>query len=260
MDDGSTDSTEAVASAFCQKDARFRYLRKPNGGLSSARNAGLRNVRGNWIQFLDADDTIEATKFEKHLRQIEQSGFAHNLVTYCDYRRGHQDNIRIEVAGYIDCEMRSAEHLRELIDRWERDLSIPAHSFVFSSRFFFSEGITFNESLPNHEDFDCWLKIFALNPTVRYISEKLCTYRRSVGSMSSNMRSMGEGFLQMLDGHIQSQDHPVEVRKLLLRKRREVLKTYNCIDRMTFKEKCLSLDHLSCYYWKRFLQKSGMAR
>jgi len=74
------------------------------------------------------------------------------------------------------------------------------------------------------------------------------------------MRSMGEGFLQMLDGHIQSQDHPVRVRKLLLQKRREVLKTYNRIDRMSFKEKCLSLDHLSCYYWKRFLQKLGVAR
>ncbi len=51
VDDGSTDGTGTVAAAL-----GARVVRKPNGGLSSARNAGIRAARGDWIALLDADD------------------------------------------------------------------------------------------------------------------------------------------------------------------------------------------------------------
>lgn len=260
VNDGSTDGTEAVALQFCHKDARIRYVRKSNGGLSSARNTGLRNTRGHWVQFLDADDILEPTKFEKHLRHIRESGSASGMVSYCDYKRGHQSNIRVEVGGYVDCHFKSRECLKELIVRWEDDLSIPAHCFLFSGVFFSHDGITFDESLSNHEDFDCWLRIFALNPRVIYIDEKLCIYRMSDGSMSCNMALMGDGFLQLIDAHLNCNSYPPSVRSLLLRKRRQVLKTYNRIDRMSLKEKLLLSGHLSRYYWKRLLQKSKLVR
>ena len=52
IDDGSTDETPAVAKAL----DGVRVFRKPNGGAASARNFGLREARGEWITFLDADD------------------------------------------------------------------------------------------------------------------------------------------------------------------------------------------------------------
>lgn len=54
IDDGSTDSTAQLAEQF--KDPRCRVIRKPNGGVSSARNAGLARASGKYISFLDADD------------------------------------------------------------------------------------------------------------------------------------------------------------------------------------------------------------
>lgn len=62
VNDGSPDNTDQVASRWCLIDARFKYAKKQNGGLSSARNYGLKLAKGNYIQFLDADDLIERNK------------------------------------------------------------------------------------------------------------------------------------------------------------------------------------------------------
>ncbi len=58
VNDGSPDHTEEVAKKWLEKDPRFRYIDKENGGLSSARNAGIKIAKGEWILPLDADDRI----------------------------------------------------------------------------------------------------------------------------------------------------------------------------------------------------------
>ncbi|WP_407484487.1 glycosyltransferase family 2 protein [Elizabethkingia miricola] len=65
VNDGSPDNTEEIALKWVDKDVRFRYVKKENGGPSSARNTGLKEAKGIWVQFLDGDDLIEAQKFEK---------------------------------------------------------------------------------------------------------------------------------------------------------------------------------------------------
>lgn len=64
VDDGSTDNSREVAESYCGKDSRFRYFFQKNKGLSAARNKGIELSRGNYFQFLDADDLIEKRKLE----------------------------------------------------------------------------------------------------------------------------------------------------------------------------------------------------
>lgn len=64
VDDGSTDNTEAVVREYILSDPRIRYLRQQNAGPSAARNLALREAKGEFIQFLDADDLIQPAKFE----------------------------------------------------------------------------------------------------------------------------------------------------------------------------------------------------
>ena len=58
VNDGSPDNTEEVAKQWVEKDSRFKYFYKENGGLSSARNAGIAIAEGEFILPLDADDRI----------------------------------------------------------------------------------------------------------------------------------------------------------------------------------------------------------
>lgn len=58
VDDGSTDGSGALADIMAQEDARIRTFHKDNGGLSSARNYGLERAEGEYIAFVDSDDTL----------------------------------------------------------------------------------------------------------------------------------------------------------------------------------------------------------
>ena len=59
VDDGSPDACPAICDELCKTDSRISVIHKENGGLSSARNAGIDKAQGKYILFLDSDDTLE---------------------------------------------------------------------------------------------------------------------------------------------------------------------------------------------------------
>ena len=73
VNDGSPDNTEEVANEYCEKDSRFKYLKKENGGLSSARNAGIKASFGKYILPLDADDKITTGYVEKAVEVLDNN-------------------------------------------------------------------------------------------------------------------------------------------------------------------------------------------
>ena len=75
VDDGSTDRCPQICDRLSGEDSRIKVIRKANGGLSSARNAGLDIARGAYIGFVDADDYTEPTMYEDMIGAISgQSG------------------------------------------------------------------------------------------------------------------------------------------------------------------------------------------
>ena len=64
INDGSTDSSGAICDEYAQKDSRVRVFHKENGGVSSARNLGLDNAKGEYIAFVDSDDYIDNRMYE----------------------------------------------------------------------------------------------------------------------------------------------------------------------------------------------------
>jgi glycosyltransferase involved in cell wall biosynthesis len=72
IDDGSTDSTAAVARAFAQSDERVRVISFPNGGVAKARNIGINEAAGELIAFLDADDLWHPTKLERQVAALDE--------------------------------------------------------------------------------------------------------------------------------------------------------------------------------------------
>ncbi len=64
IDDGSTDSSPVILQNYAKKDSRIHIIRKPNGGLVSARKAGVREAKGKYIGYVDSDDWIDPTMYE----------------------------------------------------------------------------------------------------------------------------------------------------------------------------------------------------
>ncbi len=64
IDDGSTDGSEKLCDDFAQRDPRIKVIHQANRGLSGARNSGLKAARGNYVTFIDSDDTIQPALIE----------------------------------------------------------------------------------------------------------------------------------------------------------------------------------------------------
>ena len=78
VNDGSTDNSETIINKYLQKYSnKIKYLTKTNGGLSDARNYGMKYATGEYIAFLDSDDYADVTTYEKmYNKAIEEN---------CDY-------------------------------------------------------------------------------------------------------------------------------------------------------------------------------
>ena len=69
VDDGSKDKSAEIVRGYT--DSRIRYIQKENGGVSSARNRGIKEAQGEWLLFLDGDDVFEKNAFEVFKRLIK---------------------------------------------------------------------------------------------------------------------------------------------------------------------------------------------
>lgn len=88
IDDGSPDRSGAMCDAYAAQDPRIRVFHKPNGGQSSARNLGLDNMTGEYVAFVDSDDWIERTAYEK---MLELALAHHAQIVCCGMLREYAD-------------------------------------------------------------------------------------------------------------------------------------------------------------------------
>ena len=98
VDDGSTDGSGALCTELSKEDVRIRVIRKENGGVSSARNAGIEAAKGDYLMFADSDDYVEPDMAEKMLK-----GIGDDDIAICGFHHHYQgrDIIRIpDVPGH----------------------------------------------------------------------------------------------------------------------------------------------------------------
>lgn len=82
VNDGTKDNCPAIMQDYADRDSRIRQVHKENGGLSSARNAGLDVARGEYIAFVDSDDYIAPTLLEDAVRAADETGAQQVLFNY----------------------------------------------------------------------------------------------------------------------------------------------------------------------------------
>lgn len=179
VNDGSTDNTEEKALEWQKKDDRIRYIKKKNGGLSSARNKGIENITGDFVQFLDCDDFLYKEKFEKSLNQINKS--AHTIVI-TDFQRFDNDT-QTDLPPH--CTLKDDYfNQKDILLKWDNTFSIPIHCAIFSRNII--EKYRFCEDLKAKEDWIFWLQAYSDHPKTYFVKESLVAYRMSSAGMTNN--------------------------------------------------------------------------
>ncbi len=101
IDDGSTDGGDTLCKNYTQRDNRFIYYKKTNGGLSSARNYGLKKASGDYILFIDSDDYIDKNTCEILKSYITQGDYDvisyNNIDVYSTQKKIHTFNKSIQI-------------------------------------------------------------------------------------------------------------------------------------------------------------------
>ena len=157
IDDGSTDNSAEIVKNLAKEDPRIKLFQKENGGSASARNVGLAIAQGKFIQFLDADDTIESSKLERQINLMEQKGLD---VTYTDYCMVNQD-------GSFDKEKGHNFNLFKLLIGWGVFGTIPFHAFVYRLEFLLNNNIFSATEVREREDWDFHIKVFSAHPMIQ---------------------------------------------------------------------------------------------
>lgn len=91
VDDGSTDNSGFLCDEWAEKDPRIKVIHKSNGGVSSARNEGLKAATGQLIGFVDSDDWLEPEMYEELFNSLQDSGAEVSMCGYVDYPYGTLD-------------------------------------------------------------------------------------------------------------------------------------------------------------------------
>lgn len=82
VDDESTDSSGAMCDAYARQDSRVKVIHKRNGGLSSARNAGIENMTGKYVVFIDSDDYIRVDHVQLLLKYAQKDNSDLVIASY----------------------------------------------------------------------------------------------------------------------------------------------------------------------------------
>ena len=89
VDDGSPDNCPEMCDEWAKKDSRIKVIHKENGGVSSARNAGLDNSFGDYIGFVDSDDFIENDFYECLYDNLVENGAD---ISFCTFKTLDEKN------------------------------------------------------------------------------------------------------------------------------------------------------------------------
>ncbi|QDT35768.1 glycosyltransferase family 2 protein [Stratiformator vulcanicus] len=186
VNDGSDDNTDEVARSYGD---RIKYVEKENGGLSSARNAGLAVATGDFVHFLDADDCVFS------------SAYADMIGSFADK------------VGCVQCGFRTFTNPGELGHRWQlpNRSSCLLNSTVFGwvphgvlwTRSAINKVGFFDEKLDSCEDWDIFVRAAIAGVRVRPFRRVRVLYRTHPNSMSTNSERMVRTRIDVITKHRQ---------------------------------------------------------
>ena len=201
INDGSTDNSLSIVQGYCNGHANIKVYSQPNGGLSAARNAGLKRVTGDYVYFIDSDDIANASA----------------ILTAYQYARAESlDIVQCQVEVFDDGHFNRRELFRVAYDRQHGqvlngveyflrhvksgEFPITVFSNIYKTALLVENNLEFCVGII-HEDVEWVPRVFILAERVAFYNTILCYYRKRLGSITHTDKMLGNphSFQSMLD-------------------------------------------------------------
>ena len=191
IDDGSKDSSGEICDRYAREHSRIRVVHKPNGGLSTARNAGIEHARGEYLTFCDPDDWVDAD----YLQQFVEAGMDEHTLPVTgilQHREGKSD--RRLTAPAMDVQGQACTEAIVVLRRHDM-LGFTVNKLLVK-RIIDENGLRFIEGLSHRED-EIFLLQYIPHVSRIVINEKTPYHYRALGSSLSKKRKPTELILRV---------------------------------------------------------------
>ena len=179
IDDGSQDKCPAICDEYAEKDERIRVFHKLNGGLTSARNYGLDNAKGDWIMHIDGDDWVEPT----YIEELYNAAIKNDAdIAICGFRFAYEDGKFITEHPTLWDNNKSASLNRYIASTWTT-----AWGSIHKSSLYHNNGVRSPQNITYCEDFHLMARLCYFADKVISIDSPLYNYRQQLSSIMHSL-------------------------------------------------------------------------
>ena len=193
INDGSSDNSAEICREYVEKDSRFRYFEKENGGVSSARNLGIERSKGQYITFIDSDDWVDSDYLELLYMKINEYNADLAVLTYKQYSMNDGCfYLHVWEQDYYERYYTGNELLNSLpnLENYDSTFNV-SWGKLFKRNFL--ETATFNEQRIMGEDLEFNFKIFLQIKSCIYLNKALYNFRQH--HLSTRARKISDKYL-----------------------------------------------------------------
>lgn len=170
VDDGSLDRSGTICDAFAKQDSRIHVIHQENGGVSSARNTGIEYATGEWLVFIDADDSINSLTLEECARHFENN----DVIRFSMRLIFSQNEDRFK--DFILEDMSKDDYLNWIVSR---KTFLGVCGGMYRTRLIQDNRIRFNPTIINGEDWLMLATIVNNSSSCFFIQAPLYYYNRT---------------------------------------------------------------------------------
>lgn len=197
INDGSTDNSSCICHKFAQEDRRIKVIDIENNGVSNARNIGIKNANGQYIQFIDADDYIDKDMLEDLVNLSEKYNIdiIITAIKKIDLKSNENKEISLPYSG-----LKSIDDMMENFAQVQKETGVyGCVSNKFIRKFIIDDhNLKFDEKLWLAEDLDFYLELYKYITNV-YFCNKAYYYYVQEAENSSTTSDKKQDYIQQAE-------------------------------------------------------------
>lgn len=197
VNDGSTDNSKQICDKYAELDSRIKVYDIENGGVSNARNVGLKYATGDYIQFIDGDDCINENIFEIFVSILDKEKYD---VVFSSYNK--VDNFN-NILNVIDIGYRGKKLKKEILEDFVYKQVKTGYYGCVSNKLIKRDiiknnNLEFNKEIPLAEDLDFFIDVYRYSNNYYFLGEKSFNYLQNAEHSSILLYDNLDYYIQLL--------------------------------------------------------------